>query len=72
MQMDGMLTIKMVVTLPTTTPRHKRVTLAKSWCTQNEAEKVFANFLSVNEHINPALLRAEWATHELVFVGNES
>jgi hypothetical protein len=33
--LDGMLTIKMTVVLPTTTPRRKRVTLAKSWCARS-------------------------------------
>ncbi len=70
--MDGMLTIKMAVTLPTTTPRRKRVMLAKTWCSQNDAEKVFTKFLSVNEHINPTLLRAEWVAQDLVFMGDES
>ncbi len=70
--MDGMLTIKMAVTLPTTTPRRKRVVLAKSWCSRDECNEVFGKFLSVNEHINPTLLRAEWITQDLVFMGDES
>ena len=70
--MDGMLTIKMAVTLPTITPRRKRVMLAKTWCSQNDAEKVFTKFLSVNEHINPTLLRVEWIAQESVFAGDES
>ena len=70
--MDGMLTIKMVVTLPTITPRRKRVMLAKTWCNRDEADSVFGKFLSVNEHINPTLLRAEWVAQDLVFMGDES
>ena len=70
--MDGMLTIKMAVTLPTTTPRHKRVVLAKTWCKRDEADSVFGKFLSVNEHINPTLLRAEWVAQYLVYMGDES
>jgi hypothetical protein len=72
MQMNGTLTIKMAVTLPTTKPRMKRVMLAKSWCTRDEADSVFGKFLSVNEHINPTLLRAEWIAQDLVFMGDES
>ena len=70
--MDGMLTIKMAVTLPTTTPRRKRVTLAKSWCKRSECDSVFAKFLSINDHINPTLLRVEWIAQESVFAGDES
>ena len=70
--MDGMLTIKMAVALPTTTRRMKRVMLAKTWCKRDDAEAVMGKFLSVNEHINPTLLRAEWTAHEIVFVGDES
>jgi hypothetical protein len=70
--LEGMLTIKMAVTLPTTKPRMKRVMLAKSWCTRDEADSVFGKFLSVNEHINPTLLRAEWIAQDLVFMGDES
>jgi hypothetical protein len=33
---------------------------------------VFANFLSINDHINPTLLRVEWIAQESVFVGDES
>ena len=70
--MDGMLTIKMAVTLPTTTPRRKRVTLAKSWCSQDEANSVLGKFLNANEHINPTLLRVEWIAQDLVYMGDES
>ncbi len=70
--MDGMLTIKMAVTLPTTTLRHKRVVLAKTWCKRDEADSVFGKFLSANEHINPTLLRAEWVAQDLVYMGDES
>jgi hypothetical protein len=52
--------------------RRKRVTLAKSWCKRNEADSVFGKFLSINEHINPTLLRAEWIAQDMVFVGDES
>jgi hypothetical protein len=72
MQMDGMLTIKMAVTLPTTTARRKRVVLAKSWCKRDEADSVFGKFLSVNEHINPTLLCVEWIAQDMVFMGDES
>jgi hypothetical protein len=72
MQMDGMLTIKMAVTLPTPKPRMKRVVLAKSWCSRDECNDVFAKFLSVNEHINPTLLRVEWIAQDLVYMGDES
>jgi hypothetical protein len=67
MKMDGMLTIKMAVTLPTTTARRKRVVLAKSWCKRDEADSVFGKFLSVNEHINPTLLCVEWIAQDMVF-----
>jgi predicted solute-binding protein len=72
MQMDGMLTIKMAVILPTTKYRMKRVTLAKSWCKRSECDSVFAKFLSINDHINPTLLRVEWIAQESVFAGDES
>jgi hypothetical protein len=70
--MNGMLVIKMTVALPTTKTRMKRVTLAKTWCTRNEADSMFGKFLSINEHINPTLLRAEWIAQDMVFVGDES
>ena len=70
--MDGMLTIKMAVALPTTKPRMKRVTLAKSWCSRNECDSVFAKFLSSNEQIDPMLLRVEWIAQETVYIGNDS
>jgi hypothetical protein len=72
MQMNGTLTIKMAVALPTTKTRMKRVMLAKTWCTRDEADSVFGKFLSVNEHINPTLLRAEWIAQDMVFMGDES
>ena len=71
-EMDGMLTIKMTVVLPTTTPRRKRVTLAKSWCARDEAKDVFAKWLGINQDIDPQLLTVEWIAHEIVFVGRES
>ena len=70
--MNGTLTIKMAVALPTTKTRMKRVMLAKTWCTRDEADSVFGKFLSVNEHINPTLLRAEWIAQDMVFMGDES
>ena len=70
--MNGTLTIKMAVALPTTKTRMKRVMLAKSWCTRDEADSVFGKFLSVNEHINPTLLRAEWIAQDMVYMGDES
>ena len=70
--MNGTLTIKMAVALPTTKPRMKRVTLAKSWCSRDECDSVFGKFLSVNEHINPTLLRAEWVAQDMVYMGDES
>ena len=70
--MNGTLTIKMAVTLPTTKPRMKRVMLAKSWCTRDEAESVFSKWLARNEHINPTLLRAEWVAQDMVYMGDES
>ena len=70
--MNGMLTIKMTVILPTTRPRVKRVTLAKSYCSRDEAENVFSKWLARNEYINPTLLRVEWIAQETVFVGNDS
>jgi hypothetical protein len=70
--MDGMLTIKMAVTLPTTRPRMKRVTLAKSWCRRDDASNELGKFLNANEHINPTLLRVEWIAQDLVFMGDES
>ena len=69
--MDGMLTIKMAVTLPTITPRRKRVMLAKTWCNRDEADSVFSKWLARNEQINPALLRVEWIAQDLVFMGYE-
>ena len=70
--MDGMLTIKMAVALPTPKTRMKRVVLAKSWCSRDECNDVFAKFLSVNEHINPTLLRVEWIAQETVYIGDDS
>ena len=70
--LDGMLTIKMTVVLPTTTPRRKRVTLAKSWCARSDANDVFGKWLGINQNIDPQLLTVEWIAHESVFVGRES
>jgi hypothetical protein len=70
--MDGTLTIKMAVALPTHKTRMKRVVLAKTWCSRAEADSVFGKFLSVNEHINATLLRAEWIAQDLVYMGDES
>jgi hypothetical protein len=72
MQMDGTLVIKMVVTLPTITPRRKRVMLAKTWCNRDEADSVFSKWLARNENINPTLLRVEWIAQDMVFMGDES
>jgi len=70
--LEGMLTIKMMVTLPTTNPRRKRVVLAKSWCKRDDASNELGKFLNANEHINPTLLRVEWIAQDLVFMGDES
>lgn len=70
--LEGMLTIKMLVTLPTTNPRRKRVVLAKSWCNRDDASNELGKWLNVNEHVNPELLTVEWIAYESVFVGRES
>ena len=70
--LEGMLTIKMMVTLPTTNPRRKRVVLAKSWCNRDDASNELGKWLNVNEHVNPELLTVEWIAYESVFVGRES
>ena len=70
--LEGMLTIKMTVTLPTTTARRKRVVLAKSWCNRDDASNELGKFLNANEHINPELLTVEWIAYLSVFVGRES
>lgn len=70
--LEGMLTIKMTVTLPTTNPRRKRVVLAKSWCNRDDASNELGKFLNANEHINPTLLRVEWIAQDMVFMGDES
>ena len=71
--LEGMLTIKMMVTLPTTTARRKRVVLAKSWCKRDDMNNELNKWLGVNEHVNPELLTVEWiANGVLLFVGKES
>ena len=49
--LEGMLTIKMTVTLPTTNPRRKRVVLAKSWCKRDDAHDELGKWLGVNKHV---------------------
>jgi hypothetical protein len=70
--LEGMLTIKMTITLPTTNPRRKRVVVAKSWCNRDDASNELGKWLNVNEHVNPELLTVEWIAQEIVFVGRES
>lgn len=70
--LEGMLTIKMMVTLPTTTPRRKRVVLAKSWCKRDDAHDELGKWLGVNKHVNAESLTVEWIAQEIVFVGLES
>jgi len=70
--LEGMLTIKMLVTLPTTNPRRKRVVLAKSWCKRDDASDELGKWLGVNQHVDPQLLTVEWIAQETVFVGRES
>lgn len=69
---EGMLTIKMTVTLPTTTPRRKRVVLAKSWCSRDDVNDELGKWLGVNQHVDPQLLTVEWISQKTVFVGRES
>ena len=58
---EGMLTIKMTVTLPTTTPRRKRVVLAKSWCGRDDVNDELKILLIVKDllhsNYNNVLLR---------------
>jgi hypothetical protein len=70
--MDGMLTIRMAVTLPTTKPRTKRVVLARSWCSREDADKELTKWFRLNEKIDFQLIRAEWVAQDLVFMGDES
>jgi len=70
--LEGMLTIKMTITLPTTNPRRKRVVVAKSWCNRDDASNELGKWLNVNEHVNPESLTVEWIAQEIVFVGRES
>ena len=70
--LEGMLTIKMTITLPTTNPRRKRVVLAKSWCKRDDANDEFGKWLGINQNIDPQLLTVEWIAQEVVFVGRES
>jgi hypothetical protein len=70
--LEGMLTIKMMVTLPTTTPRRKRVVLAKSWCKRDDASDELGKWLSANKHVNAESLTVEWIAQEIVFFGLES
>jgi hypothetical protein len=70
--LEGMLTIKMTITLPTTNPRRKRVVLAKSWCKRDDASDELGKWLGVNQHVDPQLLTVEWIAQETVFVGRES
>lgn len=69
--MHGMLTIKMLVTLPTTTPRRKRVVVAKSWCTRDNADNELNKWFKLNEKIDSRLIRAEWIAQDTVFIGDE-
>ncbi len=70
--LEGMLTIKMTITLPTTNPRRKRVVLAKSWCKRDDASDELGKWLGVNQYVDPQLLTVEWIAQETVFVGRES
>jgi len=69
---EGMLTIKMTVTLPTTTPRRKRVVLAKSWCGRDDVNDELSKWLGVNQSVDPQLLTVEWISQKAVFIGRES
>ena len=71
-EMDGMLTIKMAVALPTTNRRMKRVMLAKSWCKRDDVEVLLGNWAEANPRIDFRLIRAEWVAQEMVFMGDES
>jgi hypothetical protein len=71
-KMEGMLTIKMSVTLPTTTPRRKRVVLAKSWCSRYDAEDELGKWFNANQYVDPQLLTVEWIAQETIFVGSRS
>ncbi len=70
--LEGMLTIKMTITLPTTNTRRKRVVLAKSWCKRDDAHDELGKWLGVNKHVNAESLTVEWTAQEIVFVGLES
>lgn len=69
--MHGMLTIKMLVTLATSTPRRKRVVVAKSWCTRDNADNELSKWFKLNEKIDSRLIRAEWVAQDTVFIGDE-
>jgi len=68
--MNGMLTIKLYVLLPTTKPRPKWVTLAKTWCAHDEAKATLGKWAELNDSIPMYHVRAEWIAHESVFDGS--
>ena len=66
---EGMLTIKLFVLLPTTNPRPKWVTLAKAWCARDQAKATLGKWAELNDSIPMYHIRADWIAHESVFNG---